>query len=280
MCCLGGIHYSPIEIQPNRTRRSGKFNAKLPFSAWQNCAKEFIDFSTNSLYHILDSYMQNDYKSGYFVNEQQHNNINTNYKIHNGGGGDTDTRWGEFKAPMPLKNGSSNHHNRIPALVSAKSQAFDGTTMFNRSRYNRPQQTITPHYNRFGEPSELSNFKSVPDLYPIHKVIGASSSNASSYLSSSAAAAAAASSTCLANGYDFSTSKFTNDTSVRSASSKTMPSTSMMGRGRSIFLNSTLNNKNSTISSTQGTKSNLTLYNVSGKIPVVFTCRMKLNWGY
>lgn len=158
---------------------------------------------------------------------------------------------------MPLKNGSNYH--RIPALVSAKSQAFDGTTMFNRSRCNGPQQTITPHYNRFGEPSELSSFKSIPDLYPISKM---NVSSQPSFLSSS-------SSNSLANGYEqslFATPKCANDTNVRSqfSASNTMPSTSMVGRGRSIFLNSTLN-KNSTIANTLGSKSNLTLCNVSTK---------------
>lgn len=215
--------------------------------------KKFIDFSTAKksfcqffvffvcFYH-LDSYVQNYYKPGYFAldhsNEQQ-NHINTNYKSHNG----TEMRWGEFKQPMPMKNGS----NRIPALVSAKSQAFDGTTLFHRS-YNKPRQTINPHYNRFGEPSELANFKSVPDLYPI-KV---NSSNAS-YSQDSPA-----------NGYDqsiFSTSRFANDTNVRSSTLST-PNSVLGSKNRSIFLNCSLNKK-STTPNTMGSKSNLTLYNVS-----------------
>lgn len=198
----------------------------------------------------LDSYAQNDYKSGYFAldHSNEQNDIHTNYNSHNG----TDTQWGQFKAPKP-KNGSN--HSRLPALIAAKSQAFDGTTLFNRSRFNKPQQTVEPHFNRFGEPSELSSFKSVPDLYPIKANV--SSANAS-YLSSNS----------LANGYEqpmFATPRYANNTSVRSALSATnsKPSTSILGRGRSMLFNSTLNSKNSTTSNTMGSKCNVTLYNVS-----------------
>lgn len=190
----------------------------------------------------LDSYAQNDYRSGYFAldHSNEQNDIQTNYNNHNG----TDTRWGEFKTPMP-KNGSKHH--RIPALISAKGQAFDGTTIFNRSKFNKPQQTIVPHYNRFGEPSELSSFKSVPDLYPIK-----ANANAS-YLSSNS----------LANGYEHSLFATPNCVRPTLSTSSTMPSTSILGSGRSIFLNSTTNSKNSTASTTMGSKSNLTRYNVS-----------------
>lgn len=210
---------------------------------------KFIDFPIVFVCR-LDSYALNDYKSGYFAldHSNEQNDINTNYNNHNG----TDTRWAEFKAPMPIRNGS-NHH-RIPALISAKSQAFDGTTIFNRSKFNKPQQTINPHYNRFGEPSELSSFKNVPDLYPIKA--NTSTANAS-YLSSNS----------LSNGYEqplFATPRYANDTCARSvlSASNSVPSTGV-GRQRSLFLNSTLNNKNSTTYNTMGSKSNATLYNVS-----------------
>lgn len=69
--------------------------------------------------------------------------------------------WNEFKQPNrpSLVNGSK----RIPGLISATPRP---TTMFNR-KFNQPQQTVSPHYSQFGEPSELSNFKNIPDLYPI-----------------------------------------------------------------------------------------------------------------
>lgn len=210
------------------------------------CFLRLVNFSLCN----LDSYAQNNHRSSYFAldHSNERNHINTNYKTHNG----TDThRWSEFKTPIPLRNGS----NQAPALVSAKSQAFDGTTILHRS-YNKPQQTINPHYNRFGEPSELSNFKSVPDLYPIARTDPANTSYASNNRS-------------LTNGYDhqlFATPRYANDTSVRSSTlstPNTMSSSSVRpSRNRSIFLNCALNKK-STPPNTMGSKSNLTQYNVS-----------------
>lgn len=67
----------------------------------------------------------------------------------------------EFKQPMPrsLTNGSK----RIPALLTATKNTISRS-------FNRPQQTISPHFSRFGEQSELSSFKNVPDLYPIKTI--------------------------------------------------------------------------------------------------------------
>lgn len=81
------------------------------------------------------------------TNDQIASNYNSNF-------GNMD---GQFKQPMPpVTNGS----RRIPALISASNRSFN---------FNKPHQTINPHYSKFGELSELSNFKSVPDLYPINQ---------------------------------------------------------------------------------------------------------------
>lgn len=68
-------------------------------------------------------------------------------------------QWQEFKEPMPpsLMNGSK----RVPNLIPATQRPI-----FNR-KFNQPQQTINPIYSQYGEPSELSNFKSIPELYHI-----------------------------------------------------------------------------------------------------------------
>lgn len=84
---------------------------------------------------------------------------NTNYNYHD------DRQLSNFKQPMPplLTNGAK----RVPGLMSA--------TASHRS-FNKPQQTVNPHFSRFGVPSEfggvseLSNFKNLPELYPIHNV--------------------------------------------------------------------------------------------------------------
>lgn len=83
------------------------------------------------------------------ANEQ--NAYNTNYNLISG------TADRRFKQPMPpLTNGSK----KIPALLSASSHSFN---------FNKPQQTINPHYSKYGELSELSSFKNVPELYPINR---------------------------------------------------------------------------------------------------------------
>lgn len=64
---------------------------------------------------------------------------------------------GNFKQPMAPTNGTK----RIPALLSAAKPSFT---------FNKPHQTINPHYSQYGEPTnELKNFKHVPDLYPINR---------------------------------------------------------------------------------------------------------------
>lgn len=82
--------------------------------------------------------------------------------------------------PPKLTNGSSASSTRkVPGLIVATKNAFE-RTMFNRG-LSQPQQTVTPFYNRYGERSELANFKHLPELYPIRQ----NASNANSLYFSS-----------------------------------------------------------------------------------------------
>lgn len=69
-----------------------------------------------------------------------------------------DRQNGEFKPPMSrsIPNGS----RRLPALLTASKNTFS-------RNFNQPQQTITPHFSNYGELSELSNFRNIPELYSI-----------------------------------------------------------------------------------------------------------------
>lgn len=66
--------------------------------------------------------------------------------------------------PPPQTNGTGK---RIPNLMPAPAY---------RS-FNKPQQTVNPHFSQYGEPSELSNFKNLPELYPISSRSNATTSN-------------------------------------------------------------------------------------------------------
>lgn len=195
---------------------------------------------------IVDTYVPSNFKSGYFTldHPSDQNDVNTNYKSHNG----TEIRLNSIETKLPLTNGS----NRIPALVSAR--RIGGPTIFHRNN-SQPQQTVNPHYNRFGEPSELSNFKSIPDLYPI-KVNRPNVSYASA--------------NSMANGYDqsfFDEPRFTgNRSSIQSKLSTTniLPSSSVLGRNRSIFFDSSLNKKTTPVTANaMDSKSNFNHLNVS-----------------
>lgn len=138
------------------------------------------------IFCVADTFLPNNARSSYLTTTafgrnraHEQNDSNTNYNYQN------DRQWSNFKQPMPppITNGAK----RLPGLISA-----------NRS-FGRPQQTVNPHYDRFGGTSELANFKSVPELYPIQNV---SRSNATSYSTGGN----------LVNGHDypsmFSSSKY------------------------------------------------------------------------
>lgn len=107
------------------------------------------------LFSISESFLANrNYvdKSNFAAEFANQNESNTNYNVHNY----RDEHFNKFKQPIPPSNGSK----KIPALISATRNTFS-------RGLNKPQQTITPHYSRFGEPSELLNFKNLPELHPI-----------------------------------------------------------------------------------------------------------------
>lgn len=213
---------------------------------------EIIDFSNDIFVFVSGSsiHVQNSCNASNFPlnHSNEQNDLNTNYTTHNGHG------YNDFKQPLPaLKNGSS----RIPALALARSQAFDGSSLFHRSYSNKPLQTINPHYNRFGESSELSNFKTLPDLYPIKAVNRSNISYASQKLT---------------NGYEqplYTSNRHANDT-LHTSNNTTRPpppalalATGALRKDRSIFVNSYLNQKSTSSNTTMGSKSNYTSYNVS-----------------
>lgn len=135
-----------------------------------------------------DSYLKynatENYSAPSSINRSQYNDYNDfdgNYRPF------TDNHLANFKQPMapPLAFGQRKN---VPGLIS---------TMCNR-KPNLPQQTVNPHYSRFGERSELSNFKAVPDLYPIRPNVS------NNHLSQSASSG-------LVNGHDhsiFSSTKY------------------------------------------------------------------------
>ncbi|XP_031622803.1 sentrin-specific protease 1-like isoform X2 [Contarinia nasturtii] len=112
--------------------------------------------STRNHMRRSESFAQKNAKMGFLnsamysrsqTNDRSAPNFNYNY-------GNMD---GKFKQPLaPLTNGSK----KLPALLSASNCSLN---------FNKPQQTINPHFSKYGELSELSNFKSVPDLYPINR---------------------------------------------------------------------------------------------------------------
>lgn len=135
---------------------------------------------------------------------------------------------GQFKQPMPpsLTNGSK----RLPALLSATSRSLN---------FSKPQQTIFPRYSKFGEASELSNFKSIPDLYPINR------SNANMSQSTSGS---------LLNGHEhssmYSSSKYDSLSNSRPTqnNSNFLPTRKMFGTSNPYF--------NSTSAKSTGPKGN------------------------
>lgn len=113
------------------------------------------DFLLIFLSSISESFLTNQNhvdKPSFLAEYTSQNETNTNYNAHNY----RDEEFSKFKQPMPPSNGSK----RIPALISATKSTFS-------RGFNKPQQTVTPHYSRFGEPSELLNFKNLPELHPI-----------------------------------------------------------------------------------------------------------------
>lgn len=188
-----------------------------------------------------DSYFsKNSSKSGYATpgTYNQTNERNDNYSHINFNNG-ADSQRGEFKQPMPPP--STNGSKKVPNLISATRQAF-GHSLFHRGS-NQPHQTIIPHYTRFGEPSELENFKSVPDLYPIK----ANRSNSKFPYSSR---------NNLDNGHEhsaFSTSRYTPQSNQLSAfgTPSALPSSNLFGNSNSFFNNS-MNNRTSNTMSLKG----------------------------
>lgn len=138
------------------------------------------------LIHVTDSFLTNNtnWTPETFARNRTYDQTDshTNYNHQN------ERQWSNFKQPMPPP--STNGAKRLPALISAN-------TMY-RSTFNKPQQTVNPHYTQYGEQSELANFRSIPDLYPIQN----SNRPNASYTSNSS----------MANGHEhsslFSTSKY------------------------------------------------------------------------
>lgn len=132
----------------------------------------FIDFFSRlyNFLHCKDSYLQKSSESrflpsGTYNQTNRRDDNHSHYNFNNG----AESQYSHFKQPMPpkLTNGSAISTRKVPALLAATKNAFD-RTMFNRG-LNHPQQTVTPFYNKYGERSELANFKNLPDLYPIRQ---------------------------------------------------------------------------------------------------------------
>lgn len=248
------MEYDDLEISKKiRMSLNGDYTVKPTVDNITNDYSSHHNFRRSDSFHVQSNYDACNFPLNH---TNEHNDINTNYKTHNGHGCD------DFRQPMPpVKNGS----NRVPALALARGQAFDGTSLFRRNYNNKPQQTITPHYNRFGKPSELSNFKSIPDLYPISALNRSNVSYASQNLT---------------NGYSqpLSTPKRNaHDTYVPSGLHRSnsltqsfapppppplaLPSSALKGDRSNLFLNSYLNKKSTSTNTTMGSKSNLTSYN-------------------
>lgn len=149
----GGSQFDTSPSFRNYPRRSGEWSNYNVLRILKVVSDKSIDFFF--AHFVTDSFQfRNNAKTSFLgasfqpsQNDQLEPDTNFNHF--------SEDQWGKFKQPMapPLTNGS----RRIPPLIS---------TMFNR-KPNQPQQTVTPHYSRFGEPSELSQFRTIPDLHPI-----------------------------------------------------------------------------------------------------------------
>lgn len=209
----------------------------------------FFLFHCNKNKTDLDLGVKNNAKSKFFASLKygrtaEQNDTATNYNPSNY----TDnSHWGDFKQPMtpPLTNGSK----RVPGLISATQRPLE-RTIFHRS-LNLPHQTVNPHFSKYGELSELSNFKNVPELYPIGK---ANRPNASGSYSSSGH---------LVNGHEqsiFSSTKFGNQINQRNSSNDATTYLTNMVENVSPILNNSIANRAST---SMNVKTNSKCFNVS-----------------
>lgn len=205
----------------------------------------------------IDSYQKYNHKSdsnppGIYNQTNERDGYHSNYNFNNG----AETDYSDFKQPLPppLTNGTAR---KVPGLIHATKTVFE-RTMLNRGQ-NQPHQTVTPLYNKFGEPSELANFKNVPDLFPI-KSNARTNPNASYYLSKDN----------LVNGHEhsaFSTGRYGNNmnpsyTRSMFATPSTLSSTSTSSRygNNQSFFDSSLNSRTSRTNSILSNVSKLNLY--------------------